>query len=78
LRLQVVKEDDNQEFICCDDKSGYEYQGEWGAPMSLFPVETVLLLIQVPLVGAYLYHHPYCPAGLHFFCMGTELCVSMF
>ncbi len=28
LRLQVVKEDDNQEFICCDDKSGYEYQGE--------------------------------------------------
>jgi hypothetical protein len=47
--------------------------------MSLFPVETVLLLlIQVPLVGAYLYHHhPYCPAGLHFFCMGTELCVSV-
>jgi len=28
LRLQVVKEDDNQEFICCDDKSGYEYRGE--------------------------------------------------
>jgi hypothetical protein len=28
LRLQVVKEDDNQEFTCCDDKSAYEYQGE--------------------------------------------------
>jgi hypothetical protein len=28
LCLQVVKEDGNWEFICCDDKSGYEYQGE--------------------------------------------------
>ncbi len=49
LCLQVVKEDGNWEFICCDDKSGYEYQGEWGLQWVCFQLKLCYCLFKFPL-----------------------------